>query len=382
MHVCPSLAYGVTENVSRAKETPLISTTPATTPIDPKKLEAAIHRFVDHAATAATAVCVVTGDKLGLYKALAHSGPLTSSELAQQTKTHERYVREWLANQAAAGYLQYDPASERFTMPPEHVPLLADDDSEVMMCGLFSMAQPLFADEPRITAAFSSGEGVGWDEHDSRLYTGTDRIFRNGYSAHLTKDWIPALEGVEAKLRTGATVADLGCGHGSSTLLMAHEFPMSQFVGFDYHEPSIEIARKRAREAGVAGRVRFEVADGKSFAESGFDLIACFDCVHDMGDPVGVLTHARKALMPNGTFMMVEPFANDRLEDNLNPIGQLFYAASTHLCTPASLKQEVGLALGAQAGEARMRDVATKAGFTHFRRAAETPFNIIYEARP
>jgi 2-polyprenyl-3-methyl-5-hydroxy-6-metoxy-1,4-benzoquinol methylase len=382
MHVCPSLAYAVTENVARAKETPLISTTPATTPIDPKKFEAALHRFVDHAATAITAVSVVTGDKLGLYKALAHSGPLTSSELAQQTKTHERYVREWLANQAAAGYLQYDPASERFTLPPEHVPLLADDDSEVMMCGLFSMAQPLFADEPRITAAFLSGEGVGWDEHDPRLYARTDRIFRNGYSAHLVKDWLPALDGVEAKLRTGATVADLGCGYGSSTLLMAREYPLSQFVGFDYHEPSIETARKKAREAGVAGRVRFEVADGKSFAESGFDLIACFDCVHDMGDPVGVLTHARKALKPNGTFMMVEPFANDRLEDNLNPVSQLFYAASTHLCTPASLKQEVGLALGAQAGEARMRDVATKAGFSHFRRAAETPFNLIYEARP
>ncbi len=359
-----------------------MTTSPATTPIDPDKLNAAIGRFLGDAGAALTAVNVITGDKLGLYKALAAAGPLTSAELAERTKTHERYVREWLSNQAAAGYVQYDPASTKFTLPAEHVPLLADDSSEVMMCGMFSMVQPLFADEPKITAAFLSGEGVGWDEHDPRLYANTDRIFRNGYAAHLIADWLPALDGVEAKLRTGATVADLGCGHGSSTLLMAQAYPMSQFVGYDYHVPSIEAARKKAREAGVAGRVRFEVAHGKSFEGKGFDLIACFDCVHDMGDPVGVLTHARQALKPNGTFMMVEPFANDRLEDNLNPIGRLFYAASTHLCTPASLKQDVGLALGAQAGEARMRDVVTKAGFSHFRRAAQTPFNIVYEARP
>jgi 2-polyprenyl-3-methyl-5-hydroxy-6-metoxy-1,4-benzoquinol methylase len=350
--------------------------------IDPEKFNAAIGRFLGDVGAVLTAVSVVTGDKLGLYKALADSGPLTSNELAQKTQTHERYIREWLANQAAAGYLTYDPSTQTFALPPEHVPLLADDSSEVLMCGLFGMGQPLFVDEPKITEAFKTGKGVGWDEHDPRLYGCTDRIFRNGYAAHLVADWIPALNGVESKLRTGATVADIGCGLGSSTIQMAKAYPMSQFVGYDYHEPSIATARKAAAAAGVADRARFAVASGTSFTEKDFDFACCFDCVHDMGDPVRVLAHIRQSLKPNGTLMIVEPFASDRLEENFTPVGRVFYAASTMLCTPASLAQDVGLALGAQAGEARMRAVATQAGFTHFRRASETPFNLVYEANP
>lgn len=350
-------------------------------PCDPDKLEAAVGRFLNDVGAVLTASSVLIGDRLGLYKALASDGALTSRQLADRTKTHERYVREWLANQAAAGYLTYDPATERFELPAEHVPLLADDNSELNMCGLFGMGQPLFADEPKIAQAFVTGEGVGWHEHDPRLYANTDRIFRNGYAAHLVSDWIPSLDGVDAKLRTGALVADIGCGYGSSTILMAKAYPMSRFVGYDYHEPSIAAAREAARDAGVEDRVRFEVVSGDSTPTLAFDLACCFDCVHDMGDPVGVLSRLRQALKPNGTLMIVEPFAGDTLEANLTPVGRIYYAASTILCTPSSVAQEVGLALGAQAGEARMREVVHQAGFAHFRRATETPFNIVYEAR-
>lgn len=366
-------------NAFRVENHPLTTTA---APFDTEKLHAAIGIFLRDVGSVYTAVSVITGDKLGLYKALAGGGPQTSEELAAATKTHERYVREWLANQAAAGYLTYDPASQRFSLPPEHVPLLADDASEVNMCGLFSMGQPLFADEPKMTEAFKTGRGIGWHEHDARLYGLTDRIFRSGYAAHLVNDWIPALDGVAAKLQTGATVADVGCGYGSSTILMAQAYEMSQFVGYDYHEASIEAAREAAKRAGVVDRVKFEVLSGEEVPARGFDLACCFDCVHDMGDPVGVLKRLHGALKPNGTLLIVEPFAADALEDNLNPIGRMYYAASTMLCTPASLAQEVGLALGAQAGEARMCEVATKAGYSEFRRAAETPFNIVYEARP
>ena len=356
--------------------------TTTSAPIDSAKLEAAIGRFLNDVGAVMTGSSVLIGDRLGLYKALANGGPQTAAELAAHTGTHERYVREWLANQAAAGYVTYEVTSQRFTLPAEHVPLLADDTSEFNMCGFFQMGQPLFVDEPKIAAAFKSGKGVGWHEHDSRLYATTDRIFRNGYAAHLVADWIPALEGVDAKLRTGALVADFGCGYGTSTILMAKAFPMSQFAGFDYHEESIAAARDAAREAGVEEPVRFEVATAQSISRCAFDLVCCFDCVHDMGDPAGVLTHLRGALKPNGTLMIVEPYAGDTLESNLNPIGRIYYAASTMLCTPSSLAQEVGMALGAQAGEARMREVVERAGFGQFRRAAETPFNIIYEARP
>ena len=355
--------------------------TTTTAPFDQAKFEAALGRLLNDVGSVITAASVITGDKLGLYKALASGGPMTSEELAQNTQTHERYVREWLANQAAAGYLDYDPAARRFSLPAEHIPLLADDASEVNMCGMFGMGQPLFADEPKITQAFRTGKGVAWDEHDHRLYTSTDRIFRNGYAAHLVQEWIPALDGAEAKLRTGASVADVGCGHGSSTILMAKAYPMSRFVGYDYHLPSIEAARQAAQRAGV-DNVVFEVASAKELPARNFDLICCFDCVHDMGDPIGVLAHIRSALKPNGTLMMVEPYACDTLEENLTPVGRVFYGASTMICTPAALAQDGDLALGAQAGEARMRDVAYQAGFTTFRRATATPFNLIYEARP
>jgi SAM-dependent methyltransferase len=368
-----------TKSFSLQEDDTLTATAP---PFDPAKLEAAIGRFLGDVGAVVTAASVLTGDRLGLYKALAEHGPQTSRELARHTETHERYVREWLANQAAAGYLSYDPASQRFALPAEHVPLLADDQSEVHMCGLFAMGQPLFADEPKITEAFKTGRGVGWHEHDPRLYGVTDRIFRNGYAAHLVADWLPALDGVVEKLRTGALVADVGCGFGSSTIMMAKAFPMSIFVGYDYHEASIAAARKAAKAAGVEDRVQFEVASAKTMPARSFDLVCCFDCVHDMGDPVGALARARAALKPNGTLMIVEPYAGDRLEENLTPLGRIFYGASTMLCTPSALAQEAGDAMGAQAGEAGMRDVATKAGFSTFRRATETPFNLVYEARP
>ncbi|HEX8806754.1 MAG TPA: methyltransferase domain-containing protein [Candidatus Aquilonibacter sp.] len=353
-----------------------------TATFDQTKFEAAIGRFLGDVGAAITAASVITGDRLGLYKALAADGPQTSAELATRTDTHERYVREWLANQTAAGYVTYDAQSKKFALPNEHVPLLADDNSEVMMCGLFGIAQPIFADEPKIAQAFKTGKGVGWHEHDERLYALTDRIFRNGYAAHLTQDWIPALDGVEAKLRAGAYVADVGCGLGSSTILMARAYPMSRFVGYDYHEPSIAAAKKKAREAGIHERVDFNLSLAKTISDEQFDLACCFDCVHDMGDPVGALKQIRSILKPNGALMIVEPFAGDALEENLTPVSRIFYGASTMLCTPASLAQDVGLALGAQAGEARMREVAKEAGFSSFRRAAETPFNLIYEARP
>lgn len=328
-----------------------------------------------------TGALVVLGDRLGFYRALAAEGPMTSAELAAKTGTHERYVREWLSNQAASGYVTYDSSSRRFTLPAEHAPMLADENSPVLLCGLYQIAQVLFADEGKIAEAFRSGKGFGWHEHDARLFPATERFFRPGYNANLVSNWIPALQGVEEKLRRGARVADVGCGHGASTILMAQAYPQSTFVGYDYHPASIEAARASAKRAGVSDRVTFEVAPAKSFPGRDYDFIACFDCIHDMGDPVGAAMHIRGALAKDGTFMMVEPFANDTLEDNLNPVGRLFYGASTLLCTPASMAQEVGLALGAQAGEARLKAVFQEAGFTHFRRATETPFNIVYEAR-
>lgn len=370
------------KSFSSEEDDTLTTATTATTAIDQAKLEAAIGRFLCDVGAMMTAVSVLTGDKLGLYGALAAGGAQTSNELATRTKTHERYVREWLANQAAAGYVTYDPSTGRFALPAEHVPLLADGENELNMCGLFAMGQPLFADEAKISEAFKTGRGVGWHEHDQRLYGVTDRIFRNGYAAHLVRDWLPALTGVEAKLRTGAVVADVGCGYGSSTILMAKAYPMSTFVGYDYHEPSIAAAREAARREGVADRVRFEVSSANAMPPEHFDLICYFDCVHDMGDPAGALASGRQALKKNGTVMIVEPYAGDTLEANLTPVGRIFYAASTMLCTPSGLAQEVGLALGAQAGEARTGEIVRGAGYSEFRRAAETPFNIVYEARP
>jgi SAM-dependent methyltransferase len=329
-----------------------------------------------------SAPLMVIGEKLGLYRAMAGAGPLTSAQLAERAGAGERYVREWLANQAAGGYVTYDAESETFTLPEEHALALAYEDSPFYILGVFESIASLYADEEKILEAFQTGAGFGWHEHDHRLFRGTERFFRPGYRAHLVAEWLPALDGVAAKLERGAKVADVGCGHGASTVIMAQAFPNSEFYGFDYHAPSLERAAEAAAEAGVADRIRFKRAAAKEYPGHGYDLVCVFDCLHDMGDPVGASAHVLDSLDGDGTWMIVEPMAGDDLASNLNPVGRVFYGASTVICTPASLAQEVGLALGAQAGEARLRDVVTQGGFTRFRRAAETPFNLILEARP
>jgi 2-polyprenyl-3-methyl-5-hydroxy-6-metoxy-1,4-benzoquinol methylase len=350
--------------------------------IDQAKLDEFLGQFVREMGAAMNVALVVLGERLGLYKAMAGAGPMTSAELAGKTHTAERYVREWLAAQAAGGFVTYDAGTQCYTLPNEQALALAVEDSPVYLPGAFQVVAPVLRDEPRIAEAFRSGAGVGWHEHDPGLFEGTERFFRPNYAANLVSSWIPALQGVEGKLQAGARVADVGCGHGASTVLMAQAYTNSKFVGFDYHRPSVEHAWKAAAKAGVDDRVGFEVATAKGFPGTGYDFVAFFDCLHDMGDPAGAAAHVRKTLAPNGTWMIVEPFAHDRLEDNLNPVGRIFYSASTMVCTPASRAQEVGLALGAQAGEARMREVVTTGGFTHFHRAAETPFNLVFEARP
>jgi SAM-dependent methyltransferase len=331
---------------------------------------------------AANAPLMLLGDELGLYKALAEAGPLSSTDLARQTGTAERYVREWLAAQAASGYVEYDAAADRYAMTPEQAMVLADEDSPAFLAGIFESLYAMMVDQPKIREAFRTGAGVGWHEHDPCLFSGTERFFRTGYRTHLVPEWLPALDGVVAKLERGATVADVGCGHGASTIIMAQAFPNSRFVGFDYHDGSVARATAAAREAGVAGTVRFEIAPAKDYPGTGYDLVTFFDCLHDMGDPVGAARHVHQSLAPDGTWMIVEPYAGDTLAENLNPVGRLYFAASTMLCTPASLSQEVGLGLGAQAGEARLREVVTEGGFTQFRRATATPFNLVLEARP
>jgi SAM-dependent methyltransferase len=350
--------------------------------IDEAKLMEFLGRMVGEMGAAISALMIDIGDKLGLYKAMAGAGPLSSEELAERTGTNERYVREWLSNQAASGFVTYDPATRRFTLPPEQAMAFADEASPACLLGGFQIMGSIFRDEAKFIEAFRTGKGVGWHEHDPELFVGTERFFRPGYNANLVPNWIPALEDVEAKLKAGARVADVGCGHGASTIVLAEAYPNSSFTGFDYHAPSIELARQRAAGAGLADRVNFDVASAKEYPGTGYDLVAFFDCLHDMGDPVGAARHVRESLAPNGTFMLVEPLAQDRLEDNLNPVGRLYYGASTVVCTPASLAQEVALGLGAQAGEARLRDVLTQAGFTRIRRATETPFNMVLEARP
>jgi 2-polyprenyl-3-methyl-5-hydroxy-6-metoxy-1,4-benzoquinol methylase len=324
---------------------------------------------------------VLIGEKLGLYKALADGGPLTPADLAKRTKTTERYVREWLNAQAAAGYVVYDAKTGKYSMTEEQAFTLADEASPAYLPGAFQLATAAIKARDRVESAFRTGDGIGWHEHDADLFDGTERFFRSNYAANLVSSWIPALEGMEARLKRGATVADVGCGHGASTVLMARAFPNSTFVGFDYHKPSIERARQAAKRAEVADRVTFEVARAQDYPGSGYDLVAFFDCLHDMGDPVGAARHVLKTMARDGTWMIVEPFAHDRTEDNLNPLGRVYYSASTLICTPASLSQDVGLALGAQAGEKRLREVVTAGGFTRFRRAAETPFNLVLEAR-
>ena len=350
--------------------------------INAGKLDALMSKMLVDVGAAIGASLMLIGDKLGLYKALARGGPMTSAELANATSTTERYVREWLAAQAAAGYVDYDSSSAKFSMSPEQAMVFADEESPVFMGAVGDLVAATILDEPKISQAFRTGKGVGWNERSTCLFCGTARFFRTSYKHHLVQEWLPALEGVIAKLEVGAMVADVGCGHGISTMLMAQAFPRSRFYGFDYHEGSIVAARQNAESAGLQDRLSFEVHSGKTFPSRGYDLICFFDCLHDMGDPVGALSHVRQAIASDGTCLIVEPFANDRLEDNLNPVGRIYYAASTVVCTPASLAQEVGLALGAQAGEARLREVALQAGFNGFRRATETPFNLILEARP
>jgi len=346
------------------------------------EVEEFVHKAFGDIAGALTASLVVIGDKLGLYRAMAGAGGLTSAELAAKTGTGERYVREWLSGQAASGYVTYDAATGRYTLPDAHAAALTDEDSPACVLGGFQGMTAAMKATPKVIDAFRQGGGVGWHEHDPELFAGTERFFRPGYLANLVASWIPALDGVAEKLAKGARVADVGCGHGASTIIMGKAFPRSTFVGFDYHQASIDAANERARKADIAGHVSFEAATAKAYPGSGYDLVTCFDCLHDMGDPEGAARHVRQSLAPDGTFMLVEPFANDHVEDNLNPIGRVFYSVSTLVCTPASLSQEVGTALGAQAGEARLTDILRRAGFTRVRRATETPFNLVLEARP
>jgi SAM-dependent methyltransferase len=350
--------------------------------LDEEKLMGFVFNAVSEVGATLNAALVVMGDKLGLYRALGESEALTPSELAERCGVTERYVREWLNAQAAGGYVDYDPATGRYSLQPEQAVALTDSSSPAYLPGFFQLALGSVLDSPRITEAARSGAGVGWHEHSHDVFDGCERFFRPGYNAHLIPEWLPALEGVVEKLEGGARVADIGCGHGSSTILMAQTFPRSKFVGSDYHTGSIETARERASEAGLEGNISFEVADSSRHPGEGYDLVTMFDCLHDMGDPVGAAKQVREIIADDGTWMIVEPFAGDRIEDNLNPVGRAYYGFSTLLCTPASLSQDVGLALGAQAGEARIRDVVEAGGFTRFRRAAETPFNIVYEARP
>jgi SAM-dependent methyltransferase len=356
--------------------------TSAPQPINQAKLHEFVMKAVGEMGAAMNTALIVLGDKLGLYKAMAGAGPLTSQEVATKTGTTERYVREWLAAQAAGGFITYDPSSQTYTLPPEQAMALADELSPVFLPGFFEAVTACVKDEPKIRQAFQTGKGVGWHEHDHALFTGTERFFRPNYRAHLISEWIPALSDTEAKLKKGAKVADVGCGLGTSTILMAEAYPKSTFVGFDYHSGSIDLAREAAKKAGVADRVKFEIAKAKDYPGKGYDFVAFFDCLHDMGDPEGAAKHVLQSLDAGGTWMIVEPFAHDKLEDNLNPIGRVFYSASTMLCTPASLSQEVALGLGAQAGEGRLAKILKSAGFTRVRRAAETPFNIVLEARP
>ena len=349
--------------------------------VDGDKLNALVGKLVGDLGASLSGALIVLGDRLGIYKAMADGAEHTPETLAKKTGLNERYLREWLSAMAAAGFVDYNAAKKTFSLNPEQAMAFADEGGPAFFTGAFEVAQAMWIDEPKIEEAFKTGKGFGWHEHHQCLFRGTERFFRPGYNANLVPAWIPALDGVKAKLERGAVVADVGCGHGASTIVMAQAFPKSKFYGFDYHEESIKRAREAAKEAGVADRITFERAAAKDFPAKNYDLVAMFDCLHDMGDPVGAGKHVKSTLAPGGTWMLVEPFANDDLKDNLNPVGKVYYSASTFLCTPASKSQEVGLALGAQAGEARLRHVAEEAGFKQFRRAAETPFNLIFEAR-
>ena len=350
--------------------------------VDEEKLHKFLDKAIEEMGGAMNTALVTIGDRLGLYKAMAGAGKMSAKELAGKTGTDARYVQEWLSAQAAGGFIQYHPDSQTFSLPDEQAMALAVDDSPCFLPGAYQVINAVIVDEPMIRNAFKTGEGVAWHQHSADLFEGTERFFRPGYAAHLVPEWIPALDGVDQKLKKGGRVADVGCGHGTSTLLMARAYPKATFFGFDYHDRSIDWATKQAEREGVSHRVKFGLAQAKDFPGKDYTLVTFFDCLHDMGDPVGAATHVRNSLADDGSWMIVEPLAGDQLEENLTPIGRMYYGASTMVCTPASRAQEVGLALGAQAGEKRLRDVVTKGGFTRFRRATETPFNLIFEAKP
>ena len=347
--------------------------------------EAKLHQFVGQMLAdlggAASIALVRIGDALGLYKTMHESGPMTVDELAAAAGVNQRYLREWLSHQAASNYVAYDPATQKFTLPPEQAMVFAIEDSPVFMPGAFSCMASFIDNQPKVEPAFKTGAGVGWGDQATCLFCAVARFFCPGYHNNLVSNWLPALDGVVAKLEKGAKVADVGCGHGVSTAIMAKAFPNSQFIGYDFHPSSIEHAQAHAREHGASANTRFEVGTAKNYQEKDFDLVTFFDCLHDMGDPAGAAAHVRQSLKPDGSWMIVEPMAGDRLEDNLNPVGRIFYAGSTMVCVPTSLSQEVGAALGAQAGEAKLREVITAGGFRNVRRATETPFNMILEAR-
>jgi SAM-dependent methyltransferase len=349
--------------------------------VDEARLNEFLGRFVSDLGATVAAGNVVVGHRLGLYRALAE-GSATPEELAERADCHPRYLTEWLSGQAAGGYVIYDPADGRYAMTEEQAFALADPNGSLYAPGAFLLAVGMLRAEPRITEAFRTGAGLGWHEHDTDVFTGCELFFRPGYLANLASSWIPALDGVVTRLVAGGRVADVGCGLGASSVLLAQAYPRARIAGSDYHDRSIELARKRAADAGVADRVGFEVASAQTFSGRGYDLVTTFDCLHDMGDPLGAARHVREALTPDGTWMIVEPAAGDRVEDNLNPVGRAYYGFSTFLCVPNGLSQPGGYALGAQAGEAAIRQVVTDAGFTRFRRAAETPFNLAYEVRP
>ena len=349
--------------------------------LDENKLQKILGKMVVEMGAAANGALILLGDKLGLYKELSANGGLTSEQLAIATGTTERYVKEWLSAQAASGFVEYHLEDETFSMTPEQIAVFADENSPVLMTGAFYGISSMYHDVPKIEHAFKSGEGVSWGDHDSCLFCGTEKFFKPSYKANLISNWIPSLNGVKEKLENGGKAADIGCGHGVSTIVMAEAFPKTQFIGYDFHEPSIKHANAMAKEKGLKN-ISFEVATAKNYPEKEFDLIAFFDCLHDMGDPVGACNHAAQSLKPEGTCMIVEPFAHDTLQENLNPVGRAMYSFSTMICTPSSISQEVGLGLGAQAGEKRLKEVALEGGFSKFRRATETPFNLILEAKP
>jgi len=350
-------------------------------PINEAKLNELVETSLADLGATVHAALAIIGDELGLYAVLDDAGPLTSAELAEKTDTAERYVREWLRSQAAGGYVTYDPETDQYSLSPEQAYVLANEDSPVFMPGAFQLVSSAAKVEPDLREAFRTGEGIGWHEHDEDVFHGTERFFGPSYGAYLI-DWIEALDGIDEKLNAGGRIADIGCGHGAPTIRMAEAYPDSSVIGIDYHEESIAVARERAETAGVADRITFEVATAREYTGTDFDLVTMFNCFHDMGDPVGVAAHVRETLTDDGAWMIVEPYAEDRVEDNLTPFGRLAYSISTVACTPNSLSQDVGYGLGAQAGEERTRDVITEGGFTRFRRAAETPTSLVFEAKP